>query len=431
MELASAEIKKIIREQRETFLAQEQGTKRELLSRVETKIELPHAIIIHGLRRAGKSTFMRQIAAEYYEPEDYYFLNFEDERLINIEVTDLDKIYQYLMEEYGKRSVLFLDEIQHIEEWERFIRRLHDQDIKFYLTGSNAHLQESSWAKKLTGRHQTLGLLPFSFSEYLRFHDYSIPEHLETLTTEETAELRSYFENYLRFGGLPLYWKYKDIDLLSDIYHDVIFRDVISRNGIKKIDDLRELALYLLSNVASLFTYNNLANRLGISSTETVRQFISHLKESWLFHTVKRFDYSVARQRQNPRKIYCVDNGLIEATVFRFSEDRGQYLENLVFLELKRRNKEIFYFKTEAGKEVDFLVRQGTDITNLIQVAYEFKSQATVERELEALEGGMKELGVEKGTILTASEETTQFETKKNISIIPVWKWVLEEEVKD
>jgi hypothetical protein len=425
MEFGSGQVKRIINEQREWFVRQRPGTVRELLSQMDSKVKLPHAVVIHGLRRAGKSTLMKQIAEKYYEPEDYYFLNFEDERLLNIEVTALNQLYQYLMEEYGRREVFFLDEIQHIDGWEKFVRRLHDRGMKFYLTGSNAYLQESTWAQKLTGRHQTLGLLPFSFAEYLRFHEHQIPARFDSLTTEQTAQLRAYFDKYLRFGGVPLYWKYNDIDLLADIYHDVIFRDVISCNGIQKIDDLRELALYLLSNVSGLFTYNNLANRLGISSTETVRQFISYLKESWLFHSVKKFDYSVARQRQNPRKIYCVDNGLIEATAFRFSEDRGRYLENLVFLELKRRNQEVFYYKTSSGKEVDFLVRRGTDIKSLIQVAYEFENQQTIKREFEALQEGMEELDVKQGLILTADEKSLQTDCDKNIAVEPVWKWLL------
>ena len=425
MKLTATQVKKIIREQRESFLSQNLGVKREIMSRVEQKKDLPHVIIIHGLRRAGKSTFMRQIAEEYYEPEDFYFLNLEDERLVNIKVEDLNKIYQYLLEEYGKREVIFLDEIQHVEGWEKFVRRLHDQGVKFYLTGSNAHLQESTWAEKLTGRHQTLGLLPFSFAEYQRFHNYSVPEGLDSLTTEENAQMRARFEEYLRFGGMPLYWKYKDLDLLGDIYNDVIFRDVISRHGIKKVDDLRVLALYLISNVSALFSYNNLSNRLGIASTETVRQFINHLRESWLFHTVKRFDYSVARQRQNPRKIYCVDNGLIEATAFRFSEDRGQYLENLVYLELKRRGEEVFYYKTDSGREIDFLVRRGTDVSQLIQVAYELENQSTLEREIEALEEGMVELEVERATLLTADERGAFFDGGADICMKPVWEWLL------
>ncbi len=416
----------ILEQQKEIEQKMGKGIERAELSQLNKYIKLSHTVIIAGIRRAGKSTLLLQIMENFYKDNCYYF-NFEDERLLNFEVEDFNMLYELFLEIKGKKETFFFDEIQNINGWENFIRRMQDQGNKFFITGSNASLLSKELGTKLTGRYVYIELLPFSFREYLSFKNVSFDEN-SFFQTEERAKLKKYFNNYLKEGGMPEYLKYKEKEILTRNYEDILYRDIATRYDIKQVKALRELALYLLSNLSGLFSYNSLKGFLKLGSVNTVKSYVEYLENSFLIFTVNLFSYSLKQQFVAPKKVYCVDNGLANSISFRFSKDYGKFLENLVFLELKRRKKEIYYYKTKNGMEVDFLIREKNKIENLIQVAKSLSDFKTKEREVKSLAAAMKELKIKNGLIFTEDEENLIKDSGATIKVLPVWKWLLEDE---
>ena len=228
---------------------------------------------------------------------------------------------------------------------------------------------------------------------------------------------------------MPEYLKYKDVTLLKRVYEDILYRDIVARYDIKQVKALRELGLYLLSNIGNLFSYNSLKNVLGVKSMNTVRSYSDYLENSFLVLLVNRFSYSLKQQFVANKKIYCIDSGLAESVAFQFSKNKGKYLENLVALELRRRDREIYYYKTANNLEVDFLVKNGRSDISLIQVAYDLDSEKTRRRELDSLERAMKELKLNKALILTEDTEDEIKIGSKPVVVRPIYKWLLEQAV--
>lgn len=417
-------LKEIILEQQREIKQKDKGIERAELKEIEKYFKLPHVVIIAGMRRVGKSTLLCQIMNRFCKNNSYYF-NFEDERLINFKLEDFNKLYEIFLETLGPRKIFFLDEIQNVKGWEGFVRRMQDKGFKFFITGSNATLLSKELGTKLTGRNVFLRLYPFSFKEYLSFKKISFNANSFYHTTER-AKLKKSFNNYLESGGMPEYLKYQEKELLFRVYEDILYRDIVARYEIKEIKALRELSLYLLSNLSDLFSYNNLKNFLKLGSVNTVKSYIEYLENSFLFFTVRVFSFSLKKQFYAPRKIYCIDNGLANAVSFRFSKDKGKFLENLVFLELKRRKKEIYYYKTENNLEVDFLIREKNKIKELIQVSQNLDNLKTKEREVKSLIIALKELKIKNGIILTENKEENLKIDNKTITVLPVYKWLLD-----
>ena len=417
-------LKEIILEQEKDRQTLYLGIKREVLNFISKKIMLPHAVVISGIRRCGKSTLLNQIINDFY-PNGVYYLNFEDERLIDFEVDDFNSLYEIFLEIYGERKVFFFDEIQNITQWEIFVRRMQNKGYKFFITGSNASLLSKELGTKLTGRCVIIELYPFSFREYLLFKGYKLQDGALSYTTER-AKIKKYFNEYLRYGGMPEYLKYNDQTLLKRVYEDILYRDIVARYDIKQVKTLRELGLYLLSNIGTLFSYNNLTKILGVRSMNTIKSYINYLENSFLVSLVSKFSYSLKQQFVANKKVYCIDNGLIESIAFQFSKNKGKFLENLVFLELKRRYSQIYYYKTTNNLEVDFLIKDNKKGLFLIQVADNLDNKKTREREIDALTYAMDELKLKNALILT---EDTEEEIKlkgKIILVKPIYKWLLE-----
>lgn len=416
-------LKEIILEQEKDRQAVGLGIKRTALDFVFKQITLPHAVVISGIRRCGKSTLLNQIISSFYSKGAYY-LNFEDERLVNFEADDFNSLYEVFLELYGERKVFFLDEIQNIAQWEIFVRRMQNKGHKFFITGSNASLLSKELGTKLTGRCVSIELYPFSFMEYLSFKGYKLQKDALSYTSER-ALIKKYFAEYLRHGGMPEYLKYNDPTLLKRVYEDILYRDIVARYDIKQVKALRELGLYLLSNIGALFSYNNLTKILGVGSMNTIKSYADYLENSFLVSLVTRFSYSLKQQFVANKKIYCVDNGLAESVAFQFSKNKGKFLENLVFLELRRRRHEIYYYKTANNLEVDFLTKNGKKGVSLIQAADNLSSEKTKQREIDALTYAMDELKIKKALILT---EDTEEEVKlkgKVIFVRPIYKWLI------
>jgi len=416
-------LREIILEQEKDRQNLDLGIKREALDFISKKITLPHAVVISGIRRCGKSTLLNQIINNFY-PEGVYYLNFEDERLIDFEVADFNNLYEVFLEIYGERKVFFFDEIQNITQWEVFVRRMQNKGYKFFITGSNASLLSKELGTKLTGRCIIIELYPFSFREYLLFKGYNLKEQALSYTTER-ARIKKYFNEYLRYGGMPEYLKYNDSTLLKRVYEDILYRDIVARYDIKQVKTLRGLGLYLLSNVGTLFSYNNLTKILGVGSMNTIKSYTDYLENSFLVSLVNKFSYSLKQQFVANKKVYCIDNGLADSVAFQFSKNKGKFLENLVFLELKRRYSQIYYYKTAHNLEVDFLIKDSKKGVFIIQVAENLDNEKTRQREITALTYAMDELKLKNALILT---EDTDEEIKlkgKFILVQPIYKWLL------
>jgi len=396
---------------------------REYMKDVQKLFKIPHSIIITGIRRCGKSVFLFEIIEKL--KKGYYYINFEDDRLADFKLGDFDKLYEVCLENFGKNKIFFLDEVQNVIGWERWIRRMYDNGFKFFITGSNARLLSKELATLLTGRHLQFPIYPFSFKEFLNFKNFNFKKE-DFYLAEKKVEIVKYISKYIKFGGFPEYLKYDQIEVLQGYFNDIIQRDIVERYNIKNIKQIKELARYLLTNISNLTTYNQLKKLTDIRSVNTVIKYFSYLENSYMVFKVPFFSYSIKKQIANPFKIYSVDVGLRNAISFRFSEDIGRIYENVVAIELKRRNKEIYYWKNKKHQEVDFLIREGMKIKQLIQVCYKIDDIKTKNRELKSLIECSKEIKCNNLLVITAGYQNEEKINSKKIKFISLWKWLLE-----
>jgi predicted AAA+ superfamily ATPase len=389
-------------------------------------------VIITGPRRGGKSSLMKLICDDLIKenkvpPSNILYLNFEDERFVKFDSGDFAQIYELFLQinKPMGRLYFFLDEIQNVTGWERWVNRLYEnENIKIFITGSNASLLSSEISTALTGRNRTVTNFPFSFGEFLTFKNYRLQEN-DFYQTRKRAVIKTFFQEYLKLGGYPEIIKINDPTLLEQYFKDIIYRDILPRYSIKKIKEIRELCLFLASNLASIHSYNKLQNLIEVKSINTVKTYLEILEEAYLFFRINLFDYSIKRQIYNPSKIYIIDTALGNSISFKFSENIGHIYENLVFLELKRRNKEIYYWKSKKGKEVDFLIKKGLNIEEAIQVSYNLDYKKTLDREIESLLMAKDEFKIKHLSIITEDEEAEKEIGDVKIKIIPLWKWLL------
>jgi predicted AAA+ superfamily ATPase len=381
-------LKELLIEYKQRFLtARTDLIRREVQDNIEPFIEFKEVVIITGPRRGGKSSLMKLICDDLIKkykvpPSNILYLNFEDERFIEFNISDFAQIYELFLQinKPAGRQYFFLDEIQNVTGWERWVNRLYEnENIKIFITGSNASLLSSEISTALTGRNRTI-------------------------------------TNFIN-----------DPTLLEQYFKDIIYRDILPRYSIKKIKEIRELCLFLASNLGSIHSYGRLQNLIGVKSINTVKTYLEILEEAYLFYRINLFDYSIKRQiyNPNPSKIYIIDTALGNSISFKFSENIGHIYENLVFLELKRRNKEIYYWKSKKGKEVDFLIKKGLNIEEAIQVSYNLNYKKTLDREIESLLIAKDEFKIEHLSIITEDEEAEKRIGNVKIKIIPLWKWLL------
>ncbi|GGB02788.1 ATP-binding protein [Puia dinghuensis] len=331
---------------------------------------------------------------------DALYLNFEDPRLYEFERKDFLKLDEIIREAGSK--VLLFDEIQIIPEWERYVRQKLDENFKVVITGSNASLLSRELGTKLTGRHITKELFPFSYREFNSFHQLvPSPDSLH---------------QYLQTGGFPEYVKQKTDEILNHVFDDILIRDIAVRYGIRDIKTLQRLALYLISDVGKFFTANRLKSLFEIGSTNTITEYLSHLEDSYLFYFVPKFSYSLRKQMINPRKVYAVDTGMISANSSSYADDNGRMLENLVYLHLRRKTKDINYY-SEKG-ECDFVTFNKGHIQEVIQVCYDL-NQDNLDRELNGIFEALQFFNVKEGKIITFQQKD-QFEQEDwKVEVIP------------
>ena len=399
--ILKSDIEKISGLQMEVVRSADKGLTRESLS------DLPrlgkHALIITGIRRCGKSTLLFQLFASGYP--DAFYLNFSDNRLYGFENADFTRLDEIIKESGSK--VLFFDEIQEIEGWDRYVRQKLDENFRLAITGSNASLLGRELGTKLTGRHISRELFPFSFSEYLKYSG--------SLMVAES------FISYMKAGGFPEYLNAGRDEILSDLFEDILIRDIVVRYGIRDIKGLQRLALYLVSNIGKPVTGGRLKQSVGISATSTILEYFSHLESAYLFFFVPRFSYSVKSQMVSPRKVYAIDTGLVNVNSASFTDDTGRKLENMIYTFLRRCNKSIFYW---SGKnECDFIVMRKGEKPLIIQVCSDL-NRDNLDRELKGINEAAEFFKVRSAFILTLNQSDDINYANVNVKVVPAWKFI-------
>jgi hypothetical protein len=378
-------------------------------------------VVISGVRRCGKSTLLHQIRHDNAE-RDFYF-NFDDERLVNFTVEHFQLLQQVLIELFGEQNIFYFDEIQNVTGWERFVRRLHDYGCKVFLTGSNATMLSRELGTRLTGRYLRFELYPFSFAEFLHVKGM----HQGTAGRQDTrkkALISRWFEEYFKTGGFPQYIDTGNDLYLKSLYESILYRDVMVRNHLTHEHEVSVLVNYLAGNVSRLISYNSLTGITGVKNPTTIKKYLDFLQDTYLLFQISKYDFSIKKQIQNPKKIYFIDHALVSRLGFRFSENHGRLLENLVFIELRRRGKEVWY---HHGKhECDFIIRTKETVTEAIQVCYSLSEEAVRKRELTGLTEAMQCYKLKHGTILTREEQEEIKIDGLVISIVPIAGWLLE-----
>lgn len=378
--------------------------------------------VITGVRRCGKSTLSHQVL----EGKNYGYANFDDERLAGIGPGELNNILETILSiNDSKPQYLLFDEIQNVPAWELFVNRLQRQGYNLIITGSNSKLLSKELATHLTGRHMPIELFPFSFQEFLSYKNFRF-EETDFYITEKRARIKKELEKYFALGGFPEALEIQPRgQYLRELHQKIVTQDIVSRYGIRHSKTLKELALYVLSNLSSKTTYHKLKNIFEIKSVHTIKNYLEYLEEAYLIFQIKPFSFKAKEQLRSPKKIYSVDHAMAKSVSLQSSPDMGKMIENIVFVELKRREKEIYYFSDYQGYEVDFLIRKGIKISQMIQVCLSLSDPETKKRELRALLRANSQHNCNDLLVITLDEEGKERIKGKTINFIPLWKWLL------
>lgn len=375
-------------------------TRKEYEEEIVNKSKAGEIIVIKGVRRSGKSTLLvneiKRLLADGIDVKNILFVNFEDQRFRMFDeqtlLEDIKNVYLEYIKPVGD-IVIMLDEIQNVSRWEQWVLKEYElSNNRLYVTGSNSHLLGVEFGTALSGRYLSIEVYPLSFKEYLDFNNLHIHSKAERIHNKIT--LQQHLNSYMKFGGFPKTALLEDETLKQDTvksyYDSILLKDIVARYKLKNYQVLNELALFLLSNNASINAYNKLKNNFS-SSFDTIRDYVEYLSNAYMILSIPKFDYSLKKQIANPKKFYAIDTGFSNAVSFNISKKIGANLENIIFLELKRRAKEIYYYKTQGGREVDFLI-QKENLTELIQVSVTLENKETRHRELRVFSEASKEL---------------------------------------
>jgi predicted AAA+ superfamily ATPase len=407
----------------------------EYLSVIQKRMKMQETLALVGVRRCGKSTLAQQfLVRSGVSKEEYLYINLEDPFFSgNLTLNLLDELYNAYSEFTGvKLKYLVLDEIQNISHWEKWVRLKQEGGLKIIVTGSSSKLLASEFSTVLSGRSTSLRIYPLSFKELLLFECLNFQDKRELLLQKN--KIKSLLRRYLESGGFPrvvLETSENKKVLLREYYESIVLRDVATRYAIREINLLQSLGVLLLTNISSLVSIGKLASVLQESfkyrmSLDTVSRFLSYFESAYLFFLVPIFSYKIKEQMQYPRKLYSIDLGLRNVVSFRFLEDLGKLAENLVFLELMRREKEIYYWKSPHDKEVDFVLKEGLKVKQLINVSWNVDDVKTKERERTSLLEAMGEFKLKEGLVITEDYEAIEEQNQTKIKYIPLWKWLLE-----
>lgn len=423
------EIKRIIADQREEI---DEIFKRErIIERNIPRDELlgflkhPNILAILGARRSGKSIFSLLLLKD----KKFGYVNFDDERFAGLNAENLNKVLQAFYELYGTDlEYLILDEIQNIEGWELFANRLR-RTKRVIITGSNAKLLSGELATHLTGRHIDFTIYPFSFVEYLELKNFILRKE-DLYSTKKIAEIKKSLEDYISMGGFPEVYKFGRA-ILRNIYEDIIHKDILLRYRIRNRKTFSEMAKYMISQFSSEMTYTKLKNIMTIKNVHTVSNYVKYLSSSYLLFIIERYSPKLKKQIIAPKKVYCIDTGLINSIAFMASENRGKLMENAVAVELMRRKSyvhysiEIYYWKDYQQREVDFILKNGRKIEQLIQVTNASGEDELRKREIDSLVTASHELHCKNLLIITWDYENELKVDNRTINCTPMWKWLV------
>ena len=398
------------------------------------------ADVVIGMRRSGKTWFcfqkINQLLRKNIPQNQILYLNFEDERLLGFIVSNfqeiLDVYYGKFPENKNRTCYFFLDELQRIDQWEMFIRRLLDsENIQIFITGSSSKLLSTDIATSLRGRSLTTEIFPFSFQEFLRYHGL-FADKPQTFGSKTAAILRKAVKEYFQNGGFP---EVQNIDpnikteILQGYIDTVLLKDVIERHRVNNITAIKHLVRTLMHSSGRKFSVNKFYNTLKSMSIKCTKNnlyaYLDHLTDAFVFYRVPIHSRSEKSRMINPVKIYTIDTGLLNAMTFQNSSDFGPILENMVFMHLRRNNYQIEYINTKKGFETDFFARHPiTNDIKLIRVCWQISDQKTFDREYQGLQNAMEELSIPSGTIVTWDDEA---QLAGNINAVPIWKWLLDD----
>jgi predicted AAA+ superfamily ATPase len=392
-------LEKCVIDQLNQLEVNETGVKRKSVQQITLRKEL--ITIITGIRRSGKSTLMRQLIKQLNE--DFAYFHFEDPRIFGFTIDDFEKLEEVL----GDKDFYFFDEIQNVPQWELFIRKLHDHGKTICITGSNASLLSKELGTRLTGRNIAKELFPFSYEEFCQFNNI-----------EQNSEnaLR-----YMNDGGIPLYLKTKDISYLHQLLRDILYRDIISRNGIRNSKIVEELTLFLISNVGKPYSLTGLKKTFNIGSANSVSDYISWLEDSYLFFSLPKFSWSLKSVAINQKKIYSIDTGFAQANSLSFSSDKGRLFENMIYLSLRRKYTDLYYFREKY--ECDFIVKEKEKVTKVIQVCFDLNAD-TYQREINGLKEAMTFFELNEGYLITPNLNDTLLFEGRVIRLMTADEWM-------
>ncbi len=419
--MARSELLDIVADQERQSAAGAEFVAREVLPGLVKRARSPQVVIITGVRRCGKSVLLGQVQRRLGTVGCR--LSFDDDRLVRFSAGDFQALLELFIERYGEQHHYFFDEIQNVAGWERFVRRLQDQGHKIWLTGSNATLLSRELGTHLTGRHTRCELFPFSFREFLKLRKVST----DSAGSRARGGLKRQFAAFQREGGFPEYLRTGEPDYLRLLYEGLIYRDILVRYRLPQERPLKELAWYLAGNVGRELSFNRLKNLLQFGNATTVADYIGYLENAYLLFIVKRYQKSPGKQLRGGKKVYAIDSALARQTGFRATEETGRMLENTVFLEFRRRGREVYYHQGKA--ECDFIVVRNGRAIEAVQVCLSLSRPDTREREVRGLAEACAEHGLKHGLIIT-EDETEEFvigtgRARIAVRVIPAWRWLL------
>ena len=404
----------------------------EYLQKLTKLAETEQIIVVLGVRRSGKSTIMHQYIKKLInrkvDPKNILYVNFEDVRFGEFSLELLNQIYEVYLEyaQPANKQYVFLDEVQKIKGWEKFARTLHElKKAQVFVSGSNSKLLWGELSSVLTGRHLDLAVYPLEFSEFLIFKKIEVKDKLDLIA--KRYKIKSLLNEYLQYGGFPLIClKESKKELLQTYFEDIIHKDVIESRTITNVSKIKSLARFYLTNVGRRISFHSISKFQELS-LDTIERYSYYLEEAYLLNFIKKFSYSVKEQERTMSVVYVIDNGLRNLVSFKFSQDNGWLYQNIVAnLLIKRFGKDkIFYWMSPTKEEVDFVVKPGLRVQQLIQVCYNIADPVTKKREVTALIKASKELKCSNLLVITENYESEEKVDSKKIKYFPLWKWLL------
>ena len=392
--------------------------------------------VVLGPRRAGKSVYSLMLLKGH----PFMYFNFDEEVLASAGGITTDELMKELHALYGNVKTILFDEIQNLPNWELFANRLHRNGYNLVLTGSNAQLLSQELATHLTGRHIPIEILPFDFSEFLRAKKFQIDPQYTSLPKQH-GELLKLLEEYMLHGGFPevVVNNLDSKEYLEVLFDSLLFKDVVKRHRVKFSTQIANLGSYLINNFANLYSLRKLQEALNLRSITTTEKYASYLEEAYLLFSLERHSTKTTIRLKSARKTYVVDNGFVTAKAVQHSPNTGKLMENLVFMELVKRgaqpNRDLFYYKTRNDREIDFVLKKGIHVAELLQVSYDSTNQAVEDREVKALVEASQELSSQgesasggntvKLTVLTWNEKREAEKYGMTVQFKPLWEWIV------